>query len=75
MEMGDSHTRWNQSSTSPDVEEKPREPVTSKTGRTSETAGASQIHSRKTRITRAIFTYIYKYIYIYLFISFGGTNL
>ena len=31
----------------------PREPVKSKAERTSETAGAFQIHSHKTRITRA----------------------
>ena len=31
----------------------PREPVSSKVGRTSENAGAFQIHSRKTKITRA----------------------
>ena len=35
----------------PDAEEKLRESVISKVGRTSETAGAFQIHSRKTRIT------------------------
>ena len=31
----------------------PREPVSSKVGRTSETTGVFQVHSRKTRITRA----------------------
>ena len=36
----------------PDVEEKPREPVTSEAERTSEIAGGFQIHSRKRRITR-----------------------
>ena len=35
------------------LEEKPREPVSSKAGRTSETAVAFQIHSCKTRITGA----------------------
>ena len=33
--------------------EKPRKPVSSKAGRTSETAGAFHIHPRKPRITRA----------------------
>ena len=36
-----------------DAEEKPREPVSSKVGRASETLGAIQIHPHKARITRA----------------------
>ena len=31
----------------------PKEPLSAKAGRTSETRGASQIHPRKTKITRA----------------------
>ena len=45
-EMGGSHPGWN-------LEDRPPDAVLSKVGRTSETVGAFQIHSRKTRITRA----------------------
>ena len=37
---------WNQGDRQPDAGKEPKEPLSSKAGRTSETAGAFQIHSR-----------------------------
>ena len=45
---------WNQGYRPPDVEENPRSLyISSKVGRTGETAGTFQMHLRKTRMTRA----------------------
>ena len=65
-DTGGSHPGWNKGDRPPSAEEKhltrgidnltwrrTRESVSSKAGKTSETACAFQVHSRKTRITRA----------------------